>query len=420
MATRPPVSIVVVAAGGYGFHYLRHLWDQIPSSDGRLVGVVDPEAERSAAWPEIRARGVPVFDDLTACFAAGVAADLVVVASPIQWHVPHSLAALAHGARVLCEKPVAATIQEVAELTRARDRAGRWVMIGYQWSFSTAIRALQRDIARGLYGAPRRVRTLCCWPRRLDYYRRNRWAGRRRDPDSGRWVLDSPANNAMAHFLHNALYLIGGQVGANGLGHGGGPARLAAIEAETYRAYPIETYDTVACRAWTAGATEVLFYASHATAGVVEPRFRIELDDATASFGETGTTIRVTDRRGRVIDYGSPEDTHQFYKLRIAIDAVHDPSLVVCPPEAAAAQTVAVNGIEESVASVARFPDDQCRLAGEDGVEVTGLESALDRCYQAGMLPSEAAVEWAVPGRRVDLTAYDGFPGGRSPAEETP
>jgi len=68
---------------------------------------------------------------------------------------------------------------------------------------------LKRDLLDGRYGRPLRLATLCAWPRDRAYYRRNSWAGRLRDGDSGAWVLDSPANNAMAHFLHNALFLLG-------------------------------------------------------------------------------------------------------------------------------------------------------------------------------------------------------------------
>lgn len=40
------------------------------------------------------------------------------------------------------------------------------------------------------------------------YNGRNAWAGAR-DDGAGTWILDSPINNATAHYLHNVLYVMG-------------------------------------------------------------------------------------------------------------------------------------------------------------------------------------------------------------------
>jgi len=88
---------------------------------------------------------------------------------------------------------------------------------------------------------------------------------------------------------------------------------------------------------------------------------------------------------------------------------------VTCPPEAAVWQTLTINGIEESVASPAAFPDDLCQRDGNGRVHVPGLAPELARCYDAAVLPSEVGARWAAPGRPIDLSAYHHFPGGASP-----
>jgi len=50
------------------------------------------------------------------------------------------------------------------------------------------------------------MKTLCFWQRDENYYRRSGWAGKIKDK-KGNWILDSPANNAMAHFLRRFLAL---------------------------------------------------------------------------------------------------------------------------------------------------------------------------------------------------------------------
>jgi hypothetical protein len=168
---------------------------------------------------------------------------------------------------------------------------------------------LKRDLLEGRYGRPLRLATLCAWPRDRAYYRRNSWAGRLRDRDSGAWVLDSPANNAMAHFLHNALFVLGPAMAHSAL--------PAAVTAELARAYPIDSADTAACRVMTDGGCEVLFLASHVTERPIEPRF-------ASNAGRGHRTARPTaaswGRRRPVTEYDDPDATHQFHKLFVAID----------------------------------------------------------------------------------------------------
>jgi len=397
----------MVAIGGYGFHYLKALLEEQEPPHSRLVGVVDPIAESSLLWPVVSHLGIPICSSMEEFYGAGHEADLAVIASPIHWHVPQSLAALANGSSVLCDKPVGATIQEVDQLVHARDRSGHWVMVGYQWSYSAAILALKRDILAGRFGRPLRASALCCWPRDASYYSRNDWAGRLRDPRTGRWVLDSPANNAMAHDLHNLFYLFGPELYLS--------ARPDRVQAELYRAYPVETFDTAACRAVAENGMELLFFASHATEGSLDPRFRLEFEDATVTYGENGGGIVAVGPKGEHKSYGSPCDTPQFHKLSAAIDYVQGTGTLVCGPEAARSQTLCINGLHESVTEIPSFPAALIRQAGTPArIHVSGLEDVLLRCYGEGKLPGEAGISWASTGRSISLADYSHFPGGRS------
>ncbi len=412
-----PVSVLLVAIGGYGAHYLNALLAACggPTSRCRLAGVVDPFATQSAAWPAVRALNVPVCCSMEEFYSGERSADLAVISSPIHWHVPQTIAALSHQSSVLCDKPLGATIQDAEGLIRARRESGRWAMVGYQWSFSAAILALKRDVRAGLFGRPTRASALCLWPRDFAYYKRNDWAGRLRDQATDRWVLDGPANNAMAHYLHNLFFVLGPEIHLS--------ARPRSVQAEMYRAYPIESCDTVACRTMTTGGVEILFYASHATQRSVAPRFRVEFEDAVVtSNGDEGGEIFAIDRRGRCKRYGSPDDTAQFHKLSVAIEnAAKDRQgvggeRIVCGAEAAMAQTLCVNGMHDSVAEIVAFPPRLVRSCEREGrLFLDGLDDVLLDCYEKGVLPGEAGVGWADVGRSVDLTGYHHFP--RRPSE---
>lgn len=391
-----PVSVLMVAIGGYGQHYLNALVG-LSSPAWTLAGVVDPRAHQSPVWPAVEALGAPAYPTIEEFYAAGHRADLAVISSPIHFHVPQALVALAHGTSVLCDKPIGARVEDADELCRARDASGRWVMIGYQWSFSEGIQALKRDILAGGFGAPVRASALCCWPRDFAYYGRNDWAGRLRDGATGRWILDSPANNGMAHFLHNLFFLLGRALPVSAVPH--------EVEAEMYRAYPLESADTAVCRAVTKEGVEVLFYASHVTKGTIAPRFRLEFEDAVVTCGEESPEIVAVHRQGNMRRYPAPDATPQFHKLTVAIAAcasgLPDPE-IPCGPEAARSQTLCLNAMHESVGDVADFPARLVQREGpRDRLLVDGLDDVLLRCWQQRALPSEIGVPWATRGRRI-------------------
>lgn len=228
-----PLRTVLCGVGGYGEFYVDSFFDR-PDSPLRFVGFVDPAARRAPSWPRIEASGVPVYDSLDAFFQADHA-DLAIVSSPIQFHAPQTIEALAHGCHVLCEKPLCATVQEAQQMLDAQRAAGRIVAIGYQDSYAGPTTRLKADIAAGVWGRPVLFKCFVQWPRSLEYYGRNRWAGRIRD-DQGHWVLDSPVNNATAHYLHHMLYLLG-PTPTRG-------AEPAAVAARLARGHAIENYDT--------------------------------------------------------------------------------------------------------------------------------------------------------------------------------
>src|SRR5512142_710726 len=146
-----PVSLVMVGVGGMGAPYLQSLLARKDEDLFRITGAVDPQPNRCKQYVEMRAMGVPCFVSLQD-FYRNRKAELAVLSSPIQMHMPQETFALAKGSHVLCEKPAGGTIQEVRAAIESEKASGRWVAVGYQWSFSPAVQALKADIRAGLFG----------------------------------------------------------------------------------------------------------------------------------------------------------------------------------------------------------------------------------------------------------------------------
>jgi predicted dehydrogenase len=398
------VDVLMVALGGYGHFYLRALLDDPRGKQANIVGAVDPLADRCGRLDELQEMGVPIYDTMDE-FYAEHDAELAVISSPIQWHCPQVCKALENGTNVLCEKPLGATIQEAARMAIARDKADRFVAIGYQWSFSTAIQRVKADIMDGRYGAPRRLKTMVLWPRDHAYYNRNSWAARVQD-DAGRWVLDSPVNNAVAHFLHNMFYVLGPETDRS--------AMPAAVQGERYRANDIENYDTAALRARTTDAVEVMFFATHAGSCRIGPVWSAGFDRGRITYDTAVGRVRGILPDGSIVDYGNPE-ADGTNKLWDALAACRSEKEIVCGPEAASAQTLCMNGLQESMREVVGFPNEVVKVLGEDqggATRVDGIDEHWIACFNDGLLPSEAGIAWAQAGEEIDLADYDEFPQG--------
>ena len=367
------------AINGYGYYYLKTLIEEVPESQAILVGVIDPEAQKSGHYPWIIQRNVPVFSRMEDFFRAGLSVDLTVISSPPQYHVSQAIIALSNGSNVLVDKPLGVNIKSVRELIVAAEKFQRWVEVGYQWTFSNAIQSLKKDILQGRYGRPTRFKTICLWPRDYNYYNRNSWAGRIVDP-LGQAVLDSPANNACAHFLYNLFYLLGDEMGTS--------AMPQQIDSERYRAYRIENYDTITLRARTKKGTEVLFFASHVTENDRNPEFYLEFSKGVVQFGGTHSQIIGEFNEGNEINYGSPEDDHQFKKLFDAIKRVREPGPTICPPEAAIAQTICINQVQESKNPIINFPEELI-IKKDDRRWVDGLGERMGKAYENNSMISE-------------------------------
>jgi len=109
-------------------------------------------ASAKAAAPE----GVAAYDNWQAMLDEHCP-DLVCIATPTSLHAPMTLAALAIGAHVLCEKPMAMHADEARAMLKAARAAGRLHMIDHELRFNPNRALVARMIAEGDLGEIRHV-----------------------------------------------------------------------------------------------------------------------------------------------------------------------------------------------------------------------------------------------------------------------
>lgn len=223
-----PVRVALVGTRGFGAHHLQNLQRLRAAGLAELVGVAD------VAEPPAELAGIH-HGSLTALLAALTGEqrpEVVIIATPIDTHVPLALEALAAGCHVYLEKPPVPALEEVAVLQRAADAAHRSVQVGFQARGGAGIDDLREIVRSGSLGAVGSVRAYGAWQRDRAYYHRSRWAGKRRL--EGRRVADGVATNPLAHSVHAALAIAGLRRAEE----------VAAVTTELRRAHDIEADDT--------------------------------------------------------------------------------------------------------------------------------------------------------------------------------
>ncbi|CAN5532199.1 Gfo/Idh/MocA family oxidoreductase [soil metagenome] len=385
-----PFQVGLVGLGGYAGSLCDILVSRFaaPDSVARLTAVCEPDrATHAARIEQLTNRGIRYFsasDELLASDVHGVCLPL-----PIDLHRPFTERACAAGKHVLCEKPSAGSVDDLDAMIAARDRAGVAVAIGFQHIYDPATIERKRAMLRG--PRPDAATVLACWPRDAAYYSRNAWAGRLRRNNA--WVLDSPANNALAHYINLALFLLGPDLPTS--------ATPVAVAAELYRVNEIENYDTCALRISTDTASELLVFLTHACRETIDPQISFRAGGApiAAEHGAGGATMDKPDLRVAMF--------RKFARWARGGDEI------VATLEVSRSHLVVVNGASQCTPVHAIPANFRETLQRENSTVTTiaGIESVFRSCADQRRLPSELEVPWAQPAGELDVRNYSHFPG---------
>lgn len=145
------ISVGVIGTGVMGSDHARILASQVAGVRLRAVTDADPRRARSVA-DETGAEHV-TSDPMTVINDPGV--DAVLIASPDQTHCDLTLACIAAGKPVLCEKPLAPTSRECLDVVAAEVALGRRLaQVGYMRRFDPAYIEMKTTLQSGRLGRP--------------------------------------------------------------------------------------------------------------------------------------------------------------------------------------------------------------------------------------------------------------------------
>ncbi len=373
-----PARLAIIGVSGYGSIHLQLARESRDRGEIKITAaaIINPQAE-AATIAELRAQGAEIFTDYAEMFRRHAGRiDLCLIPTGIHWHARMSIAALEAGANVLVEKPLAGSLAEVEEISRVEQRTGRFVAVGFQDFYEPGTVWLKNELQRGVIGDIWSVRFLGVWPRPRGYFTRNNWAGRLRV--DGVPVMDSPLNNAFAHFVMLSLFLVGAE-------HPADTPRLEGVE--LLRAHAIESFDTAVVRSVTGRGVKLWFGASHACFETVEPEIVITGRHGQACWRyESEAWWRATDggtTRRALLDITGARRA----MFTAALQRLQDPATPICTSQLAGRHTALIEAIHQQ-ARIVNVPPERIAWSGTNGdasqvPEIMGVAEALRRSYVA-------------------------------------
>lgn len=374
------IHIITVGARGYAGTYIQPLLDHMHDGNYIYAGVIARDLAKSSFCERIQKENITVCKSLKEYFSNGYKADLVILCTPPHLHKDDSLLAIKHGADVLCEKPITPLYQDALSMLEATKTTGKFIGIGYQWSYSEAIQSLKSDILSGLLGKAKELKCFVSWPRNWNYYN-SPWKGKLQDED-GTWILDSVAGNAAAHYLHNMFYLLGNKLDTCDF--------PVSIRSELFRANHIESFDTCLLDIETRCGAKLLFAASHATERNENPKFCYTFENAIVHYNieKHNNRILAFFSDGTIKDYGDP-DAKLHNRLWDAVDAVTSRKPLACTVQTALAHTLTINQLHK-YSHIVDFPSNFIHEnQAEKRTYVKGLYELMSEAFNRSCLLSD-------------------------------
>ncbi len=394
------LGVGVIGMGGFARSHHAAVWELEREGVCKLVCTCTRDPAGSSATADelqLEQRGVHVFSHypemLNDCRDM---LDFVCVPSPVPLHAEMHRACIDRGLPVYLEKPPTLDYQELEAMLEVEERAAKLTNVGFNFIIEESRQQLKRRLLQGEFGTTRQVRFEGLWPRSSGYYGRASWAGRLMLDD--RLVLDSCFGNAMAHYIHNALFWAGNEAFWSW-------AEIEEVEAELYRAHDIHGPDTVFARARTRSGIGLRLALSHACDGTENHCESVVFDRGALEY-RTSSHYALT----RTGDSRENKPLRKQNLLRENLAAycryvtgevdrpmtrLMDSKPYVWLNDLIYVAAGWITQVPASLTTVSTSP-------GSDGslVAIRDLAMVSARFRESGLLPSELGVEWGREGGR--------------------
>jgi predicted dehydrogenase len=194
MAKKANIRFAVVGCGRIGERHAQHI-----NNLGILSAVCDTDTKKTEKLS--KQYSVPGFNSIDSLLKDFKDIDVVSICTPNGLHAQHTIAALKAGYHVICEKPMALSVQDCGEMIKTAENANRRLFIVKQNRFNPPVAVIKKALDEGKLGKVYSVQLSCFWNRNADYYK-NSWKGTK-DLDGGSLYTQ------FSHFVDLLYWMVG-------------------------------------------------------------------------------------------------------------------------------------------------------------------------------------------------------------------
>lgn len=188
------LNFAIIGCGRIAQRHAEHI-----QMTGRLIAVCDIEEKKAIDLG--KKYGAKSYRLVTDMLAAHPGVDVIAVCSPNGMHATHTIQALKAGAHVVCEKPMALSVQDCGDMINTAEKSNRRLFVVKQNRFNPPVAAVKNLIDEGRLGKIYSVQLSCFWNRNEAYYQ-NSWKGTK-DLDGGTLYTQ------FSHFIDLLYWMVG-------------------------------------------------------------------------------------------------------------------------------------------------------------------------------------------------------------------
>jgi UDP-N-acetyl-2-amino-2-deoxyglucuronate dehydrogenase len=186
------IKFAVVGFGNIGKRHVQHI---LNNEHAQLVAICDEKTI------EENIEGVHYFTSLEAMLK-DERIDVVNVCTPNYLHHPHTILSLQHKKHVVCEKPMAISVEQCDEMIKAAAENDRTIFVVKQNRFNEPVQQVKKLMNENVLGNIYFININCFWNRNEYYYNESNWRGKK-DLDGGCLFTQ------FSHFIDILYYLFG-------------------------------------------------------------------------------------------------------------------------------------------------------------------------------------------------------------------
>ena len=188
------IKFAIIGCGRIAQRHAEHI-----HLKGILVAVCDVVKDRADELAmKYAARAFYTIDEL---LQTDKEIDVIAICTPNGLHAEHSIKALQAGFHVICEKPMAITVNDCGRMIQAAELANKRLFAIKQNRYNPPVLAVKKLIENGKLGKLFSIQLSCFWNRNSDYYK-DSWKGSA-DMDGGTLFTQ------FSHFIDLLYWIIG-------------------------------------------------------------------------------------------------------------------------------------------------------------------------------------------------------------------